>query len=265
MNEERIFMTCVYVLTGVLGLLVGSFLGAAIYRVPRGMSLVRPRSHCTHCGYPLRPIDNVPVFSYLFLGGKCARCKARISPTYVLAEIFNAALWLLSVFLFFDKSVVYTLVCMAALSIFICIFFIDLAHMLIFDRFTVLIFILGIIAIFFDPSTKQWDHPIGALAAGGLFLGIYFLSLLILKKEGLGLGDVKLAFAAGLLLGWQKMLLALLISSVSASIVLLSLRRKRGDGADREYPFGPFLCAGFSLALLCGDAVISYYLSLFSL
>ena len=106
---------------------------------------------------------------------------------------------------------------------------------------------------------------IGALAAGGLFLAIYYLAIWVLKKEGLGFGDVKLAFAAGLLLGWQKMLFALLIASVAASAVLLILRKKRGDAADTEYPFGPFLAAGFAIALLFGDAAISYYLSLFSL
>ena len=87
----------------------------------------------------------------------------------------------------------------------------------------------------------------------------------MLDKEGLGFGDVKLAFAAGLLLGWKKMLFALLLASVAASIVLLILRKRRGDDTDKEYPFGPFLAGGFALSLLFGDTVIRFYLSMFSL
>ncbi len=264
MTEEQFIMTCVYVLTGILGLCVGSFLNVVIYRVPLGMNLAKPDSHCTSCGYTLRWFDNIPVFSYLFLGGKCHRCKARISPRYMIVEILNALLWLLCAYLFWEKNIVYAIVCMIALSTFICIFFVDLEHMLIFDRFTILILISGLLAIFFDPTTKEWDHLIGALAAGGLFLAIYYLAIWVLEKEGLGFGDVKLAFAAGLLLGWQRMILALLVSSVAASAVLLTLRKKRGDDVDKEYPFGPFLTVGFALALLCGDPIISFYLSLFS-
>ena len=264
MTEEQFIMTCVYVLTGILGLCVGSFLNVVIYRVPIGLNLAKPDSHCPRCGYRLSWFDNIPVFSYLFLRGKCRKCGVRISPRYMLVEIFNALLWLLAAFLFWEKSIVYAIVCMVALSTLICIFFIDLEHMLIFDRFTILVFLCGLTAIFFDPTTKEWDHIIGAIAAGGLFLLIYYVALWVLEKEGLGFGDVKLAFAAGLLLGWQKMLFALLVSSVVASIILLSLRKKRGDDVDKEYPFGPFLAAGFSLALLVGDPVISFYASLFS-
>ena len=265
MTDQQFIMTCVYVLTGILGLCVGSFLNVVIYRVPIGMNLAKPDSHCTRCGYQLRWFDNIPILSYLILGGKCRSCKERISPRYMLVEIFNALLWLLSAFLFWQKSIVYALISMVSLSTLICIFFIDLEHMLIFDRFTILIFAMGLLAIFFDPNTKEFEHIIGAIAAGGLFLLIYYLAIWVLEKEGLGFGDVKLAFAAGLLLGWKKMLFALLISSVAASIVLLTLRRKRGDDVDKEYPFGPFLAAGFALALLVGDAVISYYISLFAL
>ena len=264
MTEEQFIMTCVYVLTGILGLCVGSFLNVVIYRIPIGMSLAKPDSHCPRCGYHLSWFDNIPVFSYLFLRGRCRKCDARISPRYMLVEIFNALLWLLAAYLFWEMSIVYAIVSMVALSTLICIFFIDLEHMLIFDRFTILIFLCGMLALFFDPSTQEFDHIIGALAAGGLFLAIYYLAIWVLEKEGLGFGDVKLAFAAGLLLGWQRMLFALLVASVTASVILLTLRKRRGDDVDTEYPFGPFLAVGFALALLVGTPVISFYVSLFS-
>ncbi len=258
-------MTCVYVLTGILGLCVGSFLNVVIYRVPIGMSLAKPDSHCPKCGYKLRWYDNIPVLSYLILGAKCRSCRARISPRYMLVEILNALLWLLCAYLFWQRSIVYAVISMIVLSTLICIFFIDLAHMLIFDRFTLTVLAMGLCATFFDPSTKGYEHLIGALAAGGLFLAIYYIAIWVLDKEGLGFGDVKLAFAAGLLLGWKKMLFALLLASVAASIVLLILRKRRGDDTDKEYPFGPFLAGGFALSLLFGDTVIRFYLSMFSL
>ena len=111
-------------------------------------------------------------------------------------------------------------------------------------------------------TTRWYDHLIGAAAGAIVFLAIYFGSILIIKREGLGFGDVKLAAAAGLLLGWQKFLLAMLIASVVGSIVLLVLRAVRKDEQGREYPFAPFIVAGMLFALFFGDPVINWYLGL---
>ena len=183
----------------------------------------------------------------------------------MIVEILNCALWLLSVFLFWEKSAVYAITVCIVMSSLICIFFIDLEHMLIFDRFHFILIACGILAIFFDPLTDFGDHLIGGAAAGLLFLGIYYLAIWVLEKEGLGFGDVKLAFASGLLLGWQRMLLALLLGSISASIVLLTLRRRRGDDVDHEYPFGPFLAAAIAISLLFGGPIVSWYSSLIAI
>ena len=265
MTPEQFIMTCVYVLAGVLGLCVGSFLNVVIYRVPNGMNLAKPDSHCTTCDYMLRWYDNIPVLSYLMLGGKCRKCGQRISPRYMLVEIINAVLWLLAAHLYWEESIVYAVLCAVVLSTLVCIFFIDLEHMLIFDRFQLIILAAGITAVFFDKHTEWYDHLIGAVAAGGLFLLLYYLAIWVLDKEGLGFGDVKLAFVAGALLGWQKMLFALLVASVGASIILLTLKKVRGDETGKEYPFGPFLAVGIGLALLVGDPIISWYLSLLGL
>jgi len=258
-------MTCVYILAGVLGLCVGSFLNVVIYRVPNGMNLAKPDSHCTTCDYVLRWYDNIPVLSYVILGGKCRKCGQRISPRYMLVEILNAVLWLLAVHLFWELSIVYAVLAAVVLSTLVCIFFIDLEHMLIFDRFQLILLAAGITAVFFDSHTEWYDHLIGAVVAGGLFLLLYYLAIWVLGKEGLGFGDVKLAFIAGVLLGWQKMLLALLVASVGASIILLILKKVRGDEVGKEYPFGPFLAVGIGLAILVGDPIISWYLSLLGL
>ena len=264
MGEEYI-MAWAYALAGILGLCVGSFLNVVIYRLPNGMNLAKPDSHCTTCDYVLRWYDNIPVISYLILGGRCRKCKQRISPRYMLVELLNAVLWIAAVHLFWEKSIVYTVLSAVVLSTLICIFFIDLEHMLIFDRFVLILVAAGAVAMFSDPETVWYDHVIGSLAIGGVFVLIYYLALLVLNKEGLGFGDVKLAFAAGLLLGWEKMLFAMLIASVSASIILLTLKKVRGDEVGKEYPFGPYISVGIGIALLVGDPVIGWYLSLLGL
>ena len=262
MGYDEFVTIYVYVLSGILGLCVGSFLNVVIYRVPNGMNLAKPDSHCTTCDYMLKWYDNIPVLSYLMLGGKCRKCGERISPRYMIVEIVNAVLWLLSAHLFWDRSPVYALLSAIVLSTLVCIFFIDLEHLLIFNRFIIIVGVAGIIAIFFDGYTEGYDHLIGMAAFGGGFALIYYGAILILKREGIGFGDVKLALVAGLLLGWQKMLLGMLIASVSASIILLILKRVRGDEDGHEYPFGPFLAVGIGGAMLFGEPIIEWYLSL---
>ena len=265
MSSEQFILMCVYILAGLIGLCVGSFLNVVIYRLPNNMNMSKPASHCTKCDYTLKWYDNIPVLSYIMLGGKCRKCKEPISPRYIAVEILNAALWILSVFLFWEKNPVYAVISAIVLSVLICIFFIDLEHLLIYNRFVILIGIAGVVAIFFDKNIRWYDHLIGAAAFGLFFLLIYYGAILILKREGLGFGDVKFAFVAGLLLGWERMLFAMLIASVSASIILLIVRRARGDEKDREYPFGPFISVGVAFALLFGWPIISWYASLLGL
>ncbi len=265
MSSEQFMMLCVYILAGLVGLCVGSFLNVVIYRLPNEMSMSKPASHCPKCDYTLKWYDNIPVLSYLILGGRCRKCREPISPRYVIVEILNAVFWLLSVLLFWDRSPAYAIAAAISLSALICIFFIDLEHMLIYNRFVIIIAVAGAVILFFDRFTRWYDHLIGAAVFGGFFLLIYYGAILILKREGLGFGDVKFAFAAGLLLGWQRMLFAMLIASISASVILLIVRRVRGDEHDREYPFGPFISVGVAAALLFGQPIITWYLSLLGL
>ncbi len=262
MGPDEVILLSVYILAGLLGVCVGSFLNVVIYRLPLGMSLSTPSSHCTRCDYSLKWYDNIPVLSYVFLGGKCRKCKTRISPRYMLVEIANCLLWLLSAYMFWEESPVYAVVSAIVSSTLICVFYIDLEHLLIYDRFQLIIAAAGIFAAIFETDTEWYDHLIGSLAFGLLFLLLYFLALYVLKKEGLGFGDVKLAFTVGLFLGWQKFLLAMLVASVSASIILLIVRRLRDDERGHEYPFGPFIAVGALISTYFGAPIISWYLSL---
>lgn len=265
---EVFYTVTLYVFTGLLGLCVGSFLNVVIYRVPIGMSLVKPASHCPKCGYRLKWYDNVPVLSYIFLGGRCRKCKEPISFRYTAVELGNTALWLLSVWLFWEKSIPFAVISALALSVLVCVFFIDLEHKLVFDRFVIVLTALGICAIFFDPYFPWYSHLIGGAAGFLSFLGIGTAFRLITKRDGLGGGDIKLAGACGLLLGWERLLLSVLLASVCACIVLPivgAVKRKRGTKGDGEYPFAPFLSTAFGLALLFGNFVIQAYLSLLGL
>lgn len=262
MDEQQFMLLCTYILAGLLGLCVGSFLNVVIYRLPNEMSLASPGSHCTVCGYSLKWYDNIPVLSYAFLGGKCRKCKSKISPRYMIVELANAALWLLAVALFWEKSIVYAYVAAIVSSALICIFFIDLEHMLIFNRFTILVAAGGIAAMFTDSGTVWYDHLIGAVAGGAVFLGLYYGSIAVLKKEGLGFGDVKYAAAAGLLLGWQKFILAILIASVAGAVVMSVLNRVQKAEKQTEHPFGPYLAVGTLAAMFFGNTVIAWYLEL---
>ncbi len=253
---------CACVLSGLLGLCVGSFLNVVIYRLPRGMSLSRPASHCTKCDYQLKWYDNVPVVSWVMLGGRCRKCREPISIRYTVVELSNTALWLLSVVLFWKESPLYAVVCAVVCSVLICIFYIDLEHMLIYNRFVLLVAAAGLITMFHDSYTEPADHVIGALVGGGVFALLYFGAIALLKREAMGFADVKLAAAAGLLLGWQKLILAILAASVVGSLVLVILNRVKGQDRNTEYPFGPFIVGGMLLALLAGEAILTWYVGL---
>ncbi len=255
-------MIAVYILAGILGLCIGSFLNVVIYRLPNNMSLATPSSHCTNCGYSLKWFDNIPVFSYLFLGGKCRKCKAKISPRYMIVEIVSCVFYLLSVLVFWETSIVYSIISALTSSVLICVFFIDLEHMYIPDRFQIIILAFGLVAMFFDTYTVLTDHIIGCVVGGGVFLLLYYGAIWLIKKEGLGFGDVKLAFVVGLLLGWQKFLLAIFIASLSACLLLIP-KRLFSKNSEKEYPFAPFITFGVFVAMLFGAFIIDWYIGLF--
>ena len=134
--------------------------------------------------------------------------------------------------------------------------------MLIYNRFIVLVAIGGVVTMFFDAYTKPLDHIIGALAGGGLLALLSFGAILVLKREAMGFSDVQIVAAAGLLLGWQKLIFAMLVGSVVGSVVMLTLNRVKNQEKDTEYPFGPFICGGVLLAMFAGEPVLNWYVSL---
>ena len=258
---ENFVLICAYILSALVGVCVGSFLNVVIYRLPNGMSLAKPNSHCPACKYELHWYDNIPVISYLILGGKCRSCKAPISPRYTIVELMNAILWVAAVHLFWERSIPLTIIYALTFSIFICIFFIDLEHQLIFDRFQIILLVLGVLSVFLDVDYGWLSHVIGGAAGFLFFFLIAWIFEAIYKTEGLGGGDVKLAGVAGLLLGWERLLLALLVATIPAAIIMSVLSRGK-EGEERKFPFGPFLVIGFAVAMFFGADIINWYMSL---
>lgn len=259
---EAFERTVALVMSGVIGLCVGSFLNVVIYRLPLGMSLSNPPSHCTSCNYRLRWYDNIPVLSWLILKGRCRKCGEPISFRYTAVELINAILWLMCCGIFWEQSRIFAVVAMLACSVLICVYYIDLEHKVIFDRFHIILLALGLAACGSGDGVDIWSRILGGVWGGTAFLLFFYGSIWILKREGLGGGDVKLVAAAGFLLGWERLFLAVLIASVLGSIVLLTVNRVNRDGRNTEYPFGPFLVVGILVALLFGTPFINWYVGL---
>lgn len=279
--DQQVYLIFSYIFAGLIGLVVGSFLNVVIYRVPNNMSVNFPASHCPNCQYKLKWYDNIPVLSYIMLGGKCRCCHEKISIRYTIVEILNMVLWLLCVFVFLDNhgtgaglykyfnrpGFAYAIIAMIACSVLVCVAFIDLEHTYIPDRFQVILGVLGVLAILcnlagFNDGITWLDRLIGAGGSLVLFLLIYFGGMLIYKREAMGLGDVKLVTVVGLLIGWKNMIPALFIGFLVGAIVLVIARRVRDDEKYHEYPFGPFLVLGMLVGMMFGDSIIQAYLGL---
>lgn len=259
--EEK--MIIIYILVAILGLCVGSFLNVVIYRIPNNMNLAYPASHCPKCQEKIKWYDNIPVLSYIFLGGKCRHCKEKITVRYLLVEVLNALLWLLSAYVFWKESAVYSIVIMLVSSVLICITFIDIEHLIIYDRFQIMLLILAIIAIFFDKRVNLDSKLIGFIFGALFFMIMHVGAKVVLKKDGLGGGDVKLAAICGLLLGFDRGFVAIIIASVMGSVVLLIVNRIRKDKKSQEYPFAPFIVLGVMISLYIGQYICEWYLDLF--
>lgn len=242
-------MVMVWVLA--FGLVVGSFLNVCIYRFPRGEEVVRKPSHCPNCMSALKWYELIPVFSFLAQGGRCRNCKEKISIQYPAVELLNGVLylWIVCKIGYQPISILYCL-CTSAL---IVIAVIDFRTYEIPLGCNLFIGALG--AARFFVSLADWqEYVIGFFAVSGLFLIIY----LITKGKGIGGGDIKLMAAAGLLLGWKHILLALAVGSVAGAVIHIMLMKLKNK--NRVLAFGPYLAAGIFIAMVYGDELIDWYL-----
>ena len=244
----------------LLGLIVGSFLNVCIYRLPRGLSVVRPRSHCPSCKALVQWFDNVPIVSYLFLKGRCRYCSATISFRYPLIELLSAVLsWL--VYRRFGIGVGYLFYFPFAASL-LTVSAIDLDHGIIPDEISIPGIAIGLIFAGFWPYLSLWDSLVGILAGGGFLYLVGFFYGAATKREGIGGGDIKLMAMIGAFLGWKGSLFTIFAGSLIASLTGVSIMILRKADGKMPIPFGPFLSGAALLYLLAGDRIIWWYFSL---
>jgi leader peptidase (prepilin peptidase)/N-methyltransferase len=245
----------------LFGLLLGSFFNVCIYRIPREESIIFPPSHCTVCGTQLKWLDLFPLFSWLFLRGRCRTCNSSISFQYPLVEFVTGLLYLL-LFLKFGFSGSFISYLILA-SILIITTGIDIEHQIIPNGLVLIGVIAGISLILTGASVNWLDGLIGFFVGGGIFLLVALLSVWILKKEGMGGGDVKLMGMIGLFMGWKLTALSILLSIYAGGLiggVLLLLKiKKRGDAI----PYGPFIAVGTLISIFYGNELISWYINTF--
>jgi len=236
----------------VLGLIVGSFLNVCIHRLPRNESLITPSSRCPSCHHPVRWWDNIPVISFMILGGRCRDCGRPISWRYPIVEFVNGIGYLLLVWRFGvgGQTVIYALL----YSSLLVITFIDLDHQIIPDRITLPGMIVGLIASSLILPIGFLDGLIGLLLGGALFYGVAVAS-----RGGMGGGDIKLIAMIGAFLGWKQALLTIFIGALAGSVIGLFLMAFRGKSRKYPVPFGPFLSLGAVVSLFAGPVIWSWY------
>ena len=244
--------TILYALVFIYGIIVGSFLNVCIYRIPLKESVVTTRSHCMRCGYKLKWYDLVPVFSYVFLRGRCRKCGDRISPQYPVIELLNGILWVLT-FIYTGiniTSLIYSLV----ISALIVLSVIDFRTFEIPVSINVYIGIMALVNIATDYE-HILTYIIGMIIVSGVLYLMYFLS----NGRAIGGGDVKLMAACGLLLGWKLIIVAFIFGCLYASVI--HILRMVISKKDHMLAMGPYLSAGVITAMWFGSHIVNWYVT----
>jgi len=244
----------------VFGAIIGSFLNVCICRLPNDESIVSPGSHCPQCKNPIRGYDNIPLVSYIFLGGKCRYCRRPISMQYPLVEGVTA---LASFFLFvkFGPSLQY-LFLFAFLCSLIVITVIDLYHQIIPDVISLPGIAVGLLGALVLPQRSFLQAFLGMLLGGGSLFVVATIYQWVLKREGMGGGDVKLLAMIGAFLGWKAVILTIVLSSFIGSVAGILLMVAKGKDFKYAIPFGPFLSLAAAIALFYGEPMIRWYVTL---
>ncbi len=270
----------------VFGAAVGSFLNVVIYRLPVMMqrewrhdclefleqpaeagsekfNLSTPRSRCGQCGHQITVLENIPIVSYLVLGGKCSSCNTRISLQYPLVELFTA---LVSVVVGWHFGV--SLQALAALFLSWCLIAasgIDIGHKLLPDSITLPLLWLGILLSLFNVFVDLESSVMGAMAGYMSLWSVYILFKLVTGKEGMGHGDFKLLAMLGAWLGWKPLFVVILTSSLVGAFIGIGMILLKMTERGTQIPFGPYLAAAGWMTLLWGNELMQFYYSLFGL
>ena len=255
-----------YVLVGLLGLVVGSFLNVVIYRVPRGESLVSPGSHCPSCGTPIRPWHNIPVVGWLVLRGRCAVCGAPIGARYPLVEAGTAVLFLLLALRLDSLGLLSALpayLYFGAIGIALALIDLDVRRLptpIVLPSYPVLAVLLAASAAW---QGDWWSFLRGVLGAAALFA--FFLAIVLIHPPGMGFGDVRLSGVIGgvlAYLSWSTLLIGAFAGFLLGSVIGLIVIAVRGGDRKAAVPFGPFMIGGALLAVFVAEPITHWYVDL---
>ncbi|MDZ4081515.1 MAG: A24 family peptidase [Bdellovibrionales bacterium] len=259
----------------VMGACFGSFANVVIYRLPAGLSVVRPGSYCWSCNTPIKLRHNLPILGWFLLRGRCANCKTKYSFRYPAVEILMATLFGFAYYqIGWNWFLLEALIFIFGL---VTVSFIDLDHMILPDKFTLPGIVIGLVGALLNPEREFLSSLYGVLLGGGFLWAIAYLYALLRKREGMGGGDIKLLAWIGAVLGWKSVPFVILVASIFGSVVgvgaMLFSKVSKTDAASKveseepfAIPFGPFLATAALIYLLFdGEKAIAWYLELHKL
>lgn len=248
----------IYGFVFITGVCIGSFLNVLVYRIPAGISFAKGRSFCPSCNHQLKAADLVPILSYAVLKGRCRYCKSRISIRYPLIELLGGVIAILcTVALGFSWQAAAAFV---VLCILLVIALIDIDTMEIPDGLNIAMLVMAPVWIWLSQDINIMRSVIGFCA-----VSVPMIVMNLIVQDSFGGGDIKLCAAAGLMLGWQNMLVAIMIALLTGGGYGIWLLASGSKGRKEHFAFGPFLVLGIAVALLYGSKLISWYLGLFGL
>ena len=251
------------IISFVMGVVLGSFFNVCIYRIPNKESIINPPSHCYNCNTRLKPLDLVPILSWTLLRGKCRYCGQKISPRYALVELLTGILYVL-IYKVYGFNII-TLYYILLASLLIIITFIDLDNYIIPDELVIFGSVGAIIFNILGQGISVKDSLEGGLICGGGMLALIYLIELIIKKEAMGGGDIKLFGMIGLFLGVKLGLLTILLSvyvgAIYGIIIIIHSKIKKKE-FNSMIPYGPFIAIGALISILYGTNIINWYIGL---
>lgn len=258
------FKSLFAIFTFILGAVFSSFAGVVAYRVPKGISIVKPDSYCPSCKKSIRAIDNIPILSWIFLGGKCHYCKSKIGVFSLILEIMGGLGFMCAYLQYGDSFSTFPI--LAALWVLIFLFLIIAGidyetH----DIYDITLVIFAVIAVFFAlyrtlaMGSNIWDHIGGALLGFGFFGAIKLIAKVVLKKDALGSGDIYLVGIGGLIVGAFPLLVAIMLSTLIGSVIeVIKIYSSKSDRY-AEIAFGPYLLLGIGFMAIYGEAIMKFY------
>ncbi len=248
------------ILIFILGLLIGSFLNVCIYRIPINQSIIFPPSHCTNCKTRLKPMDLIPVLSYLMYKGECRYCGEKISLQYPFIEILNGLIYIL-IFINFGYSIDFIFHCILS-SLLIVIGFIDYKHTIIPDGLIIFGLIVGLVYRFILPLFLKLEIPWVDSILGLLIGGGFFLLIAIVSNGSMGGGDIKLMGMLGFFLGFKKIIMVTFLSFFIGAIFTLPLLLSKKKSRKDMIPFGPFIALSALVTMLYYYDILNLYLGI---